>query len=309
MEGKPLSATWVPLSGGDPHLLIGHSRGITAIAISPDGRWVATGSADRTIRVWPMPDVSQPPLHTLPHEDLLDKLRSLTNLAVVPDEESSTGWKVKSAPFQAGRRYLHGEIKRDFLRWTRLFEAEPARTAANRKLPEIRMRNPHSILRLLVAALALLPPGVRADTTGQLRGSVSDEQGTPLPGVAVSASSPAQIGGAQLASTDARGEFRYPLLAPGDYVVRLSLDGFVTQELTEVRIRLEHATQLQVTMAEATFEEEIVVAETTPVVDPEQTSAGRVHRRVPGEVLHRYGESQLPLRSRTNRRCATKRLR
>ncbi len=66
------------------------------------------------------------------------------------------------------------------------------------------------------------------------------------------------------------------MLAPGDYVVRLTLDGFVTQELTEVRVRLERTTQLQVTMVEATFEDEIVVAETTPVVDFEQTSAGQV---------------------------------
>jgi hypothetical protein len=46
-----------------------------------------------------MPDLSEPPLHTLPHDELIAKLHSLTNLRVVRDEESSTGWKLEVGPF------------------------------------------------------------------------------------------------------------------------------------------------------------------------------------------------------------------
>jgi hypothetical protein len=46
-----------------------------------------------------MPDLSKPPLHTLPHDELLAKLHSLTNLRAVRDEDSSTGWKVEVGPF------------------------------------------------------------------------------------------------------------------------------------------------------------------------------------------------------------------
>lgn len=46
-----------------------------------------------------MPDVTQPPLHTLPHDELLAKLRSLTNLRVVANEESATGYEVEVGPF------------------------------------------------------------------------------------------------------------------------------------------------------------------------------------------------------------------
>ena len=52
-----------------------------------------------TIRLWPMPDLSKPPLHTLPRGELIAKLKTLTNLRVVRDEESSTGWKVEVGPF------------------------------------------------------------------------------------------------------------------------------------------------------------------------------------------------------------------
>jgi hypothetical protein len=44
-------------------------------------------------------DLSKPPLHTLPHDELLAKLKSLTNLRAVRDPESSTGWKIEVGPF------------------------------------------------------------------------------------------------------------------------------------------------------------------------------------------------------------------
>jgi len=46
-----------------------------------------------------MPDLTKPPLHTLPREELIAKLKTLTNLRVVRDAESSTGWKVEVGPF------------------------------------------------------------------------------------------------------------------------------------------------------------------------------------------------------------------
>ena len=88
-----------PLTGEEPHLLFGHTGPVTSVAVSPDGRRIASGSDDGTIRLWPMPDLSKPPLHTLPHDELLAKLRSLTNLRAVRDPASDTGWKIEVGPF------------------------------------------------------------------------------------------------------------------------------------------------------------------------------------------------------------------
>jgi len=88
-----------PLGGEEPHLLYGHSGTVFRVAVSPDGRWVASSSQDETLRLWPMPDLSKPPLHTMPHAELLAKLKSLTNLRAVRDPESSTGWKIEVGPF------------------------------------------------------------------------------------------------------------------------------------------------------------------------------------------------------------------
>ena len=87
-----------PITGEEPHLLLGHEGMVQSVAISPDGRWIASAT-EESIRLWPMPDVSKPPLHTLPHDELIAKLHTLTNIRVVRDAESSTGWKVEVGPF------------------------------------------------------------------------------------------------------------------------------------------------------------------------------------------------------------------
>jgi len=88
-----------PADGSEPHFLFGHENEVNTITISPDGRWIASGDDDGKILLWPMPDLDKPPLHSLPHDELIAKLHSLTNIRVVRDEETSTGWKVEVGPF------------------------------------------------------------------------------------------------------------------------------------------------------------------------------------------------------------------
>ncbi len=87
------------VAGGEPHLLAGHRGPVEKVAISPDLRWVASAGTDGTLRLWPMPELSKPPLHTLPHDELVARLKSLTNLRAAQDEQDATGWRIEVGPF------------------------------------------------------------------------------------------------------------------------------------------------------------------------------------------------------------------
>ena len=65
--------------------------------------------------------------------------------------------------------------------------------------------------------VALCAASASAQTTGSINGSVADNTGAMLPGVTVTATSPAMMG-VQTAVTNEGGNYRFPSLPPGVYV-------------------------------------------------------------------------------------------
>ena len=99
VTGDPRGVVRVGLTTGEePHLLLGHDGPVRALAVSPDARWIASASGN-DVRLWPVPDLSRPPLHTLAHDELMAKLHALTNLQVVEDATAPTGYKLEIGPF------------------------------------------------------------------------------------------------------------------------------------------------------------------------------------------------------------------
>jgi WD40 repeat protein len=86
-----------PVTGEDAHLLLGHEGGVWQIAFSPDDRWIASVGRDSTVRLWPRPQGKA--FHTLPYEELLDRLRALTNLRAVRDDDAPGGYRLETGPF------------------------------------------------------------------------------------------------------------------------------------------------------------------------------------------------------------------
>jgi WD40 repeat protein len=87
-----------PVTGEEPHLLFGPPSQVWALAVSPDGGTIAAATEDGTIQVWPMPDVAEPALHTLPLDELLARLGASTNARVVRDDALPEGYRVEWQP-------------------------------------------------------------------------------------------------------------------------------------------------------------------------------------------------------------------
>jgi WD40 repeat protein len=87
------------ISDEQPHIVFAHDVPVRSVAVSPDGRWIASVGMDAKIRLTPVPDLAKPAPHTLPYDQFLAKLKSFTNLRAVPDPASSNGWKLEVGPF------------------------------------------------------------------------------------------------------------------------------------------------------------------------------------------------------------------
>ena len=55
-SGDRTVRTWDLMKGQEIATFAGHAEGVNAVAVSPDDRWLASGSDDATIKVWPIKD-------------------------------------------------------------------------------------------------------------------------------------------------------------------------------------------------------------------------------------------------------------
>jgi hypothetical protein len=101
---------------------------------------------------------------------------------------------------------------------------------------------------------------------------VKDAQGGVLPGVTVTATSPAQIGMLTAVTNDA-GIYRFPSVPPGAYKLQFELAGFQTNIRDGIRVTLGFNAQVNVALAVANVQETITVSGESPVID---TSATRI---------------------------------
>src|SRR4026208_658554 len=89
-----------------------------------------------------------------------------------------------------------------------------------------------SVFRLSIFILALftavVPAVAQTAFTGAITVRATDSTGAVIPGVEVSISSPAMIGGGRNAVTEESGSFRFTDLVIGTYRVSFALPGFKT---------------------------------------------------------------------------------
>src|SRR5215210_2225694 len=127
-------------------------------------------------------------------------------------------------------------------------------------------------LRFLFAVLllALAVPAFAQLQTGDLYGTVSDEQGQPLPGVTVTLTG---VGAPQVQQTDENGAFRFLNLYPGSYGVKAELQGFSTIDYPDINVRIGGKADLRITLSGAVTETITVTGE-SPLLDERRVNQG-----------------------------------
>lgn len=112
-----------------------------------------------------------------------------------------------------------------------------------------------------------------SSTAGIIKGVVIDDGGLPLPGVLVTLSSPALIGGTQQRETDDDGRFLFVELPPGQYEIASSKPGFSSVTKKGVPVGIGRTVELTLEMKYGGAD--VTVYNDRPVVDTESTSTGQ----------------------------------
>ena len=125
-----------------------------------------------------------------------------------------------------------------------------------------------------IMVLGSVAPAFPQVSTGTLTGRTVDTSGALIPGVDVTISSPAMIGGARSAVTDEQGAYRFTLLAIGAYRVSFALQGFKTLNIEGVNVDAGTSRTVNATMEVSTMAEEVTVTSQAPTIDLEAATVG-----------------------------------
>ncbi len=132
-------------------------------------------------------------------------------------------------------------------------------------------------LLLLLALLLVLSPHAFSQSrkTGAIVGKAVDDENMPLAGVTVTLSSPSLMG-IRTFITGEDGEYRFPAIPPGTYMVKAELQGFNTVEQQNVRVTTTQRLTIDFTMEISAIQEEVTVIAESPTVDIKSSETASV---------------------------------
>lgn len=108
---------------------------------------------------------------------------------------------------------------------------------------------------------------------GSISGIVSDSAGIPLDGVTL------KLVGTYLgAVTDYEGKYKIENISPGNYTMRVEVEGFKTVEYTDMNLKEEENREFNIVLKSTSFtvDQEIEVVGDRPLMDIEQTSSSHI---------------------------------
>jgi hypothetical protein len=128
---------------------------------------------------------------------------------------------------------------------------------------------PALVLAALLAAAGVIFPQSQIGS-GDLRGVVTDPAGAVIANTKVTAVD-IERGTTRTAQTDDQGEFRFPLLPPGNYRIRVEAPGFATKLVDNAQVHVGETLVLRIPMEVGAVTTEITVAADAPIIEAERT--------------------------------------
>jgi Carboxypeptidase regulatory-like domain len=138
---------------------------------------------------------------------------------------------------------------------------------------------------LIFTMMMLTSPAVAGQQEAAIIGQVTDESGAVLPGVTVTATSPALQVPSVATVTNERGEYRLTPLPIGIYMVDYSLAGFQTVRHEGLRLTVGFTASVDVRLKVGSLAETITVSGASPVVDLTSTTASTQFTRETIELI------------------------
>jgi hypothetical protein len=125
----------------------------------------------------------------------------------------------------------------------------------------------------MLLLLIVVAPAAAQDFRGRINGVVTDNTGAVLPGVTITATSPALMQ-PQVQITGEDGSYRMIALPAGTYTLTFELPGFSTLKRENVRVVINQTLPVDAQLQVATLQETVTVTGESPVVDTSSTTMG-----------------------------------
>ncbi len=129
-----------------------------------------------------------------------------------------------------------------------------------------------SFLVLLVAFAGVMTVRAQSILDGKLTGTITDDKGEPLPGVAVEVTSPALISGKRSTVTTGRGTYVFLNLPVGSYKLAATMPNFKTTVQENINVSAGSALNVDLTLTMGALEETVTVTAAGPIVDAKSST-------------------------------------
>ncbi len=119
---------------------------------------------------------------------------------------------------------------------------------------------------ILFINLLIISSIVYSAPKGTLKVNIIDDEGSALPGVSVTLSSPIMMG-TKTMITNEEGECLFINLDPGIYQIKAFLEGFQETIAKEIQVSMDKQTSIRIVLSPAVLEETVTVTASSPAVD------------------------------------------